>query len=124
MSTDHIQHLNAHLQVMGEQEDIDAAAGIRYLYVRTPEPLLKSLRRRASLLWQLLRLRPERDWRDEWEDFRQEETTMEKITSEHPDYATATIPNEPFFMNVLDQCPWTKLLEDKDFPENMGKTIK
>ncbi len=124
MDTDHTQHLNAHLQAIAEQEDIDAAAGIRYLYVRTPEPLSRSILRRVSLLWQLVRLRPERYWRDEWEDFRQEETTVQKITSEHPDYATATIPNVPFYRMVLDQCPWTKLLEDKDFPENMGKTIK
>ena len=124
MSTDHTQHLDRHLKVMGEQQDADAAAGIRYLYVRTHDPLSRSILRRVSLLWQLVRLRPQRDWQDEWDYFRQEETTMQKITSEHPDYATATIPNVPFYHMVLDSCPWTKLLEGKDFPEGMSETLK
>jgi len=116
--------LDHYLKNMGDQQEIDTAAGIRYIYNRVTEPLSRSIWRRVTLLWQLIRLRPEPYWRDEWDYFRQHETVMEKITSEHPKYLTAQIPNELLYIKTYQQSPWTSLLKECNFPENMGQTLR
>lgn len=107
-----------------EQEKRDTEAGKRYRKTSTQEPLSASVARRLRLILQCLILRPCPDHYDEWSVFRRQKDEWVAVWPGQDGYEKAESHVGYIYYRVLSENPWSKLIEKRNFPEQMGATHK
>lgn len=85
-------------------------SGERYLYSYRTEPIAKSIKRRARLVWGCLTLNPDPYFHEEFRPFRQTETITTVVLPGEEGYEEADSFGPDLIKHVLTTSPWCSLL--------------
>lgn len=86
------------------------------------EPLSKSIKRRAALLWELVTFRPRETWAEDFRWFRQRSVRFIPIEHGEPGYEDAEFQNVFVPMAYQGSFRWVNH-SGVDWPDQMGGTI-